>query len=71
MSDYVQQLIKKQADKIRAEICPDGMIAELFGEPFDPNNPDHVLVAAVGRAEQKALQDKLKELQFYSDMGLW
>ena len=44
MTEYIENLIKAQAEYIRS-IIKDGY---LFGEPIDTDNTDHLICAAYG-----------------------
>ena len=59
MSDEIKQLIKEQADKIRAELVRSGFVSYLFGEPLDMTDPDSVLVAAVSKAQFEGIRGKV------------
>jgi len=62
MDEMKIQLIKQYADEIRAELAKDGQVAYLFGEPFDKNDPDSVLVAAVLIEQIKLLDLRINNI---------
>lgn len=48
-----KELIKQKADEIKKELFEEGCVYTLFGEPFDTNDPDAVLVALYYKMEQE------------------
>jgi hypothetical protein len=65
MTDKVKDLIKQKADRIKMGLVTDGCMATLFGEPFDANDPDSVILALHYRYQEEIfeLRDKMERLE--------
>jgi hypothetical protein len=65
MTDNIKKLIKEKADRIKMGLVKDGCIANLFGEPFDANDPDSVILALHYRYQEEIieLRSKMERLE--------
>jgi len=61
MDEEAKKYIKEYTDEIRKNIPKGGTI---FGYPFDPNDPDQILLIAVSMAEQRIREQAAHERDF-------